>query len=140
TWSIMVTCSHCAGIEQQFGRKKAEKELQRFCGRGPVPSTQRLIDDLRAAGVANASLLDIGGGVGAIHHALLDVGASSAVQVDVSADYIDVSRDEAARRDHVDRVRFVHGDFVRVASGLPDADIVTLDRVICCYRGMEALV
>jgi SAM-dependent methyltransferase len=136
----MPTCAQCEGIESQFGRKKAEKELRRFRRRGPIPSTQRLIDDLRAAGIANASLLDIGGGVGAIHHELLDGGASSAVHVDVSADYIQVSRDEVARREHVDRVQFVRGDFVQLASGLPDADIVTLDRVICCYPDMQALV
>src|ERR1041385_6681660 len=136
----MATCAQCEGIENQFGRKKAEQELRRFRKRGPIPSTQRLIDALRVAGIENASLLDIGGGVGAIHHALLDGGANVAVHVDVSADYIQVSREEVARRGHVDRVQFVHGDFVQVASGLPVADIVTLDRVICCYPDMEELV
>jgi len=99
-----------------------------------------LIDGLRAAGIADASLLDIGGGVGAIHHALLDAGASSALHVDVSPDYIKAAQDEAGRRGHADRVRFLRGDFVQLASTVPDADIVTLDRVICCYPDMPALV
>jgi len=135
----MATCSQCEGIEQQFGRKKAEKELRRFRRRGPIPSTRRLIDDLRASGIANASLLDIGGGVGAIHHALLDAGATSAIHVDASAEYIKVSRAEVANRHHDNRVRFIHADFVHAASELPRADIVTLDRVICCYPDMEEL-
>ncbi|HMA22610.1 MAG TPA: class I SAM-dependent methyltransferase [Gemmatimonadaceae bacterium] len=95
---------------------------------------------MREAGIAGASLLDIGGGIGAIHHTLLDSGARDAVHVDVSANYIDAARDEAARRGHADRVRFVHGDFVQLSPSLADADIVTLDRVICCYPDMESLV
>jgi SAM-dependent methyltransferase len=136
----MATCGACEGLESQFGRKTAERELRRFRRRGPLRSTQRLIDDLRAAGVGGASLIDIGGGVGAIHHTLLDAGVTSAVHVDVSADYINAARGEADRRHHADRVRFMRGDFVQLAREVPDADIVTLDRVICCYPDMDALV
>ena len=136
----MVSCCQCEGIATQFGAKTARRELRRFRRRGPIESTRLLIDDLRAAGVAGASLLDIGGGVGAIHHTLLSAGAREAVQVDVSPAYIEAARDEVARRGHADRVRFVHGDFVQVAPTLPEMDVVTLDRVICCYPDMEALV
>jgi magnesium-protoporphyrin O-methyltransferase len=37
-------------------------------------------------------------------------------------------------------VRFLHGDFVALAPEIAPADIVTLDRVICCYPDMERLV
>jgi magnesium-protoporphyrin O-methyltransferase len=40
------------------------------------------------------------------------------------------------RRDHAPRVRFVQGDFVDLASGIEPADLVTLDRVICCYPNL----
>jgi magnesium-protoporphyrin O-methyltransferase len=136
----MVSCCQCEGIATQFGRETARRELRRFRRRGPNHSTQLLIDDLRVAGIAGATLLDIGGGVGAIHHTLLDAGAREAVHVDVSPDYIAAARDEAGRRGHDDRVRFVHGDFVEAADELPDADVVTLDRVICCYPDMDLLV
>lgn len=136
----MVSCCQCEGIATQFGAKTARRDLRRFRRRGPPESTRLLIDDLRAAGVAGASLLDIGGGVGAIHHALIGAGARDAVHVDVSSDYIAAAREEAVRRGHGDRVRFIHGDFVQVAPTLPDAEVVTLDRVICCYPDMEALV
>jgi magnesium-protoporphyrin O-methyltransferase len=32
------------------------------------------------------------------------------------------------------------GDFVALAEGIPAADVVSLDRVICCYPDMERLV
>jgi magnesium-protoporphyrin O-methyltransferase len=95
---------------------------------------------LRAAGVDGASIIDIGGGVGAIHHMLLDVGANIATHIDISPEYIAAAREEASRRGHDGRVLFVRGDFVQLAPQMPAADIVTLDRVICCYPDMEALV
>lgn len=136
----MVSCCQCEGIATQFGAKTARRELRRYRRRGPIESTRLLIEDVRAGGVQGRSLLDIGGGVGAIHHALLDSGARDAVHVDVSADYIAAARDEASRRGHAEQVKFVLGDFVQLAATLPQADIVTLDRVICCYPDMEALV
>ena len=36
-------------------------------------------------------------------------------------------------------MQFVQGDFVEIAGTVPAADIVTLDRVICCYPDMETL-
>ena len=136
----MVSCCECEGIATQFGRETARRELRRFRRRGPRHTTQLLLDDLRAAGIAGASLLDIGGGIGAIHHTLLDAGAREAVHVDVSPDYIAAAQDEAGRRGHADRVRFIHADFVEAANELPSADVVTLDRVICCYPDMDLLV
>jgi magnesium-protoporphyrin O-methyltransferase len=32
------------------------------------------------------------------------------------------------------------GDFVAMANDVPDADVVTLDRVICCYPDVDVLV
>lgn len=83
----MAVCCQCEGLESQFGPETARRELRRFRRRGPNRSTQRLIDGVRAVGVDGASLLDIGGGVGAIHHTLLDAGATNALHVDVSPDY-----------------------------------------------------
>jgi magnesium-protoporphyrin O-methyltransferase len=136
----MVTCCQCEGIERQFGRKTAEKELRRFRRSGPIPTTRALIDALRAQGIDGASVLDIGGGIGAVHHVLLDAGASRAEHIDVSPDYLELSRDESLRLRHDERVRFVRGDFVHLAPTTSAADVVTLDRVICCYPDMEQLV
>ena len=135
----MVTCGQCKGIEGEFDARFADRELRRFRRRGPNRSTRLLIDSLRWA-APGATLLDVGGGIGAIHHTLLDQGAARATQVDASSAYIAAARDEARRRGHADRVEFVHGDFVALAPEIPDVDIVTLDRVICCYPDIPALV
>jgi magnesium-protoporphyrin O-methyltransferase len=62
------------------------------------------------------------------------------VDVDASRAYISAASDEAQRQGHGDRVRYITGDFVAVAPELRPADLVALDRVICCYRDMTALV
>jgi magnesium-protoporphyrin O-methyltransferase len=135
-----VTCCQCEGIERQFDRKTAQRDLRRLRRRGPPAATRLLIGELERAGVAGATLLDIGGGVGAIHHELLDAGAREAVHVDISPAYLEAARGESERRGHGSRVRFLHGDFVQLAESIGSADVVTLDRVICCYPDMELLV
>jgi magnesium-protoporphyrin O-methyltransferase len=99
-----------------------------------------LIAALEAAGVEGLTLLDIGGGVGILQHELLKDGAARAVAVDASSAYLQAARQEAERRGHADRVTYHQGDFVELASRLPQADIVTLEKVICCYPDMRALV
>jgi len=135
-----MNCCLCDGLEDQFDRETAQRELRRFRRRGPIRSTGRLIEALRAADVSGAAILDVGGGIGAIHHALLDAGAYTAFQIDVSPAYIESAREETVRRGHANRVLFLRGDFVQWVNNIPDADIVTLDRVICCYPDMESLV
>jgi magnesium-protoporphyrin O-methyltransferase len=85
-------------------------------------------------------LLDIGSGVGALTFELLERGLTEAVGVDLSSAYVAAASGEAARRGRTDAVRFVHGDFVLIASQVLAADIVTLDRVVCCYPEYERLL
>jgi hypothetical protein len=134
----MNCCTRC--YDEQFDDAQARSDLKRFRKHGPAAATRKLLDALRSFGLVDATLLDIGGGIGAIHHGLLDAGVQRAVHADASAPYIAVAREEASRRGHADRVKFVHGDFVALAPTIPPATVVTLDRVICCYADMEAMV
>ena len=135
-----MNCCHCQGIEAHFDEKKAAKKLKLYREAGPYETTCILIDALKAYGVNGMTLLDIGGGVGGIQHELLNAGLRSATNVDASSGYIDVAKAEAERRGLADRVSYHHGNFVELAPQIPPADIVTLDRVICCYPDMPAMV
>ncbi len=130
----------CQGIEDLFNDKSVRRELRTYRRKGPEKTTRMLIAALQREGVQGASLLDIGGGLGALQHGLLASGAVQAVDVDASQSYITAAREEAARRGLQDRIRFLHGNFVDEAPGIDTADIVTLDRVICCYDDMHRLV
>jgi magnesium-protoporphyrin O-methyltransferase len=135
----MDACGCDKGFEI-FDRRSAEEDLERYRNKGPDTSTRMLLDLIRARGVRGASVLDIGSGIGVIDHELLREGAGHAVLVDASEPSLEAARTEARRRGHLDRVDFVDGDFVSRAAAVDVADIVTLDRVICCYPDMESLV
>jgi len=127
----------CANV---FSTKEAEGDLKRYLRSGPPSSTKALIDALVAEGVEDATLLDIGAGIGAIQLALLAAGAARAESVDATEAYVETAQAEAARRGFGDRVTGRVGDFVAVASELPSADFVTLDKVVCCYPDAQALL
>ena len=50
------------------------------------------------------------------------------------------AREESERQGHADRVEYRVGDFVALADVIDPADVVALDRVICCYSDMSSLV
>jgi magnesium-protoporphyrin O-methyltransferase len=66
--------------------------------------------------------------------------AREATHVDASSAYLQEAIAEAARRGHSERVHFIHADFTDVASDLPKVDLVTLDRVVCCYPDFRRLL
>jgi len=136
----MKCCSQCDGIERLFNESTARSELEAYRKKGPSKTTRILIDTLKKYGIQNKSLIDIGGGVGAIQHELLQAGAERATNVDASTAYITAARKEAERLGQANRVSYHQGNFVTLAPEIEPADIVTLDRVICCYPDMEALV
>lgn len=135
-----MNCCQCQGIEELFNEQYVTRELSRYRAKGPDKTTRMLIDALKEEGVQGLTLLDIGGGVGAIQHELLEAGVHNATDVEASIAYIAAARAEAQRRGYAERVNYHHGNFVDLAAHIPPADIVTLDRVICCYHDIEKLV
>ena len=128
-----MTYCHCQASDEQFNARIARRDLRRFDRRGPDATTRQMLAAVREFPLPpQPVLLDIGGGIGAIHHILLEHGFAHAVQVDASAAYLAVAAAEAERRGHAGRVDFRLADFPAVAASLPVADAVTLDRVVCC--------
>jgi magnesium-protoporphyrin O-methyltransferase len=126
-------CCHRAVTAKQFDTTIARQDLRRFKRRGPEASTRHLLRGVLERSLPpEASLLDIGGGIGVIHHILLDRGFARAVHVDASDAYLSVAADEARRLGHADRVQFRLAEFPVEAASVPAADVVTLDRVVCC--------
>ena len=138
-WPRRFCCDEDLALIGYDGRFAAD-ELKSWRSRGPRRNTQELIDVIRAHSVERARVRDIGAGVGAVHTALLEAGAQSAVDIDASREYLATARAEAERRGLAGRVDYRYGDVVELAADLPPADIVTLDSVICCYPYLGALL
>lgn len=127
-------------FERLFDEREAERDLAGWRRRGLPAATADLIAALKSEGLDGAVVLDIGAGVGMVHLELLEGGAASALDVDASSAFLATARREAERRGVAERVDYRHGDVVELAATLPHADLVAMDRVICCYPDLEALL
>ncbi len=130
----------CGCSPNTFSDREAKDDLKRFLDKGPDATTRALVDAIVAEGVAGASLLDVGGGIGAIQLELLAAGVARAVAVDASAAFVQTATAEAERRGYGDRTTAHVGDFAELAPAIERADVVTLDRVVCCYPDVDALL
>lgn len=139
-YRLAMSSCQCEGIESRFDATYAAQKLERYRRLGPDATTRALLDALVREGIVGMTLLDIGGGVGAVQHGLLRSGVSSVVEVEASAAYQDACREEAQRQGHPDRIEHRLGDFGSLADGIGPADIVTLDRSVCCWPDMPGLV
>lgn len=101
---------------------------------------EQLLAALRAQGIAGRRILDIGCGVGHLHHRLLDEGAASVVGVEFSAAYLEQAQALAQALGHEDRVTYLEGDFTELANQIEPADVTILDKVVHCYQEPERLV
>jgi 2-polyprenyl-3-methyl-5-hydroxy-6-metoxy-1,4-benzoquinol methylase len=135
-----MNCCQCQGIEELFSQQYVNKELSRYRAKGPDKTTRMLTEAIKMMGIEGLTLLDIGGGLGAIQHELLDSGVDQVTHVEASTAYIVAAKAEAQRRGYSERTSYHHGNFVDLASNILPADIVTLNRVICCYPDLEKLV
>ena len=135
----MSCCPHCQGADRFFNQAVAEADLRRYRQHGATGTTRQLLEALTVAGVAGLTLLDVGGGIGVIQHELHAAGVTEITGVDASRAYLALARQEAERRGYT-AAGYVYGDFVALADQIAAADIVTLDRVVCCYPDMTALM
>lgn len=136
----MDSCGCGDDVASIFDRRTADRDRDRYRRNGPDQTTAMLLGMIDRDRVRDASVLDFGGGIGVITRELLKAGAGHAVLVDAAPAYLEVARNELRAANALDRVEIVEGDFVRRASSIDVSDIVTLDRVVCCYPDAESLV
>ncbi len=127
----------CGGAVQS---QVAERDLRRYRRRGADATTWLMLAELGRWPLEGRRLLDIGGGIGVISKELAGTGVASATIVEASPAYLEVARREAGSQYGTRPTQFILGDFAVIADTLPCADVVTLDRVVCCYPDAEALL
>jgi magnesium-protoporphyrin O-methyltransferase len=130
----------CCGISRTFDRKRAEADLRHYRLKGPDAVTRRLLDALHLPATGADTLLDVGSGVGIVAFELLESGVGRATLAEASEASLAAAGEEADRRGVRSRIEWRQGNFVDVAPGLEPADVVVLNRVICCYPDMKTLV
>ncbi len=136
----MSTCAHCQDADGFFNEKKARRERKHYRKKGGTGTTALLVEQLRKGDIQGKELLDVGSGIGATQHELFQDGLASATQVDASEGYLRASEAAAEERGHADRQRSFFGDLVDLSRELPPVELVSMDRVVCCYPYLEELL
>jgi magnesium-protoporphyrin O-methyltransferase len=132
-------CPH-SNSANRFFSYFAGRYRKRFEKQGFEPSQQHLIEGLEQAGFQDATILEIGSGVGHLHQTLLEQGANAAVGVDLAAKMIEEARHWAEERSLADRTEYVEGDFMEINEAIVSAEVTVLDKVVCCYPDADGLV
>lgn len=126
-------CCSPNGCDEFFSDRVARRDAARYRRHGLGRSAARIVDLVRRRGVRDRSILEVGAGVGAIPIELLRAGADRATVAEISPAYgphADALLKEAALGGRVERLLL---DFAARAGEVPPADIVILNRVVCCY-------
>jgi len=136
----MAGCCNPRGCDQFFNPSFARRAAERYRRRGLDKTARQMVAFLEREGLDGATVLEIGGGVGAVQIELLRRGANHAVNLELSAAYDEEARrllDEAGFEGRVER-RLT--DIAAEPEAIEPADVVVLNRVVCCYPDYERLL
>ncbi len=136
----MADCCTPATYGKVFDDREARRNAQNYRRKGLDAVATRLVGVLTAQGVQDSTVLEVGGGIGAIQLDLLRAGAARTVNVELSPAYEAVARDLLEEAGMLDRVQRHIADFAAEPEAFPRADIVAMHRVVCCYPDMTRLV
>ncbi len=135
----MSDCCTPKGYRQIFSDKSARAEARRFRRKGLDRTSRRITDLVKAQQVAGRTLLEVGGGVGAIEIELIRAGIARAVNVELTPTYEEAAGELLQEAGLADRVERRVMDFAESGSEVEAADFVVMNRVICCYPDMAKL-
>jgi len=149
------SCCRPGDYDKVFDEKHARSKARAYARDGLTGDAKRIVELIRGywgereahtpssgaqRGPREYTVLEVGGGIGEIHLELLKDGAARAVNVELATRYETVAAELIRERGLGDRVERRLGDFVREADGVPEADVVVMHRVVCCYPDADALV
>jgi magnesium-protoporphyrin O-methyltransferase len=135
-----MSCCAGKGCDEFFDERVARRDARRYRRSGLDGTAQRIVELTQRRGIDGKTVLEVGGGVGAIQLELLKAGAARTVNIELSPAY-DPYAVELLRSSGLDgRAERQVLDFAEQSDEVDAADAVVLHRVVCCYPDYEALV
>lgn len=136
----MPGCCAPGDYRRVFSSREARSNARRYRSKGLDPTAKRIVQFLIQRGIKGQTVLEVGGGIGAIQIELLRAGVSRAMNVELSGGYEEVAMELMREAGFEDRVERRIMDFAESAGRVEPADVVVMHRVVCCYPHMNALV
>lgn len=128
----MTGCCRAGPCEQVFRPRIARRTLARYRRHGLDELELQLLESAREAGVDGARVLEIGGGLGTIGGELLAAGAAESEVVELVHAWEPYALELARERGIQGRTSFRVVDILDRPGDVDPADIVILNRVVCC--------
>ena len=132
----MSGCCRPESYSRLFSARQAKLDALRYRKRGLRGTSRDLVG--LAGDVSGATVLEVGGGVGALELELLAAGADRATNVELSGEYEEEAATLLAERGLSERVDRRVADFVE--EPVEPHDVVFMHRVVCCYPDVDRLV
>jgi 16S rRNA G966 N2-methylase RsmD len=136
----MSGCCDRPGYQTVFSGRFARRVARAYRRRGLGRTQRRMVSFLTDRGIKDASVLEIGGGVGEIQVELLSRGAREATNLEISRSYETQATALLERFGMTDRVERRFVDIATSPTEVEPADVVVLHRVVCCYPDYERLL
>ena len=131
---------HCCGADSFFDQKMAEKEYRQYLKNGPSRVTRKIIQQLESQNVEEKSMIDVGGGIGALQWWFLQKGGKKTTDIDASSGYLKQAKEYASEMGWNGKAHFIMGDCIDVYKEIENSDFITLDKVVCCYPNYEEII
>jgi magnesium-protoporphyrin O-methyltransferase len=131
--SPVSSCCNPRGCDGFFKERFARRVARRYRKKGLDTTARRMVDFLEPRGIEGASVLEIGGGVGEIEIELLKRGADRTVNLELSPAYAPEAERLLREAGLEGRAELRLHDIAADPEGVEPADVVVLNRVVCCY-------
>jgi magnesium-protoporphyrin O-methyltransferase len=136
----MAGCCDPRGCDELFGSRFARRMAARYRKRGLDRAARRMVGFLEAQGIAGATVLEVGGGIGEIEIELLKRGALRTINLELSPAYDAEAQRLLAEAGLEGKAERRLHDIAVDPEGAQPADVVVLHRVVCCYPDYERLL
>jgi hypothetical protein len=125
-------CCRSGVCEEMFKPKKARSTLRRYRKKGLDDLERQMVSSASSQPLTGARVLEIGGGIGTIQAELLTAGAATGEVVELVSAYEPYARELAREKGLEGRSTFRIADVLDHPEAVAPADIVVLNRVVCC--------
>lgn len=139
-WSAVTDCCDPIPYRRLFNSKEAQRRLRRYRRKGLDRLARSLVNYLSTREIDGADVLEVGGGLGDLQLELFRSGAARSLNIELSSGYEEAATDLLDSEGLADRVERQLGDLVAMHDTLGPADVVVLNRVVCCYPRMPEMM
>jgi hypothetical protein len=133
------SCGRAGPCEEMFKPRMARRSLERFRKKGLGKLERQIVESASAGGLDGERVLEIGGGIGELQAVLLERGAREGEVVELVRAWEPYARELAREHGLEERTSFRIVDVLDEPDAVEPADVVLLNRVVCCSPDGVAL-